>query len=312
MKPTIASFITLLFLYNISAAQNVGVGTTTPPVKLTVQDASASNLLLLSNFNAMNTNVRSTLLFGGPDYVSGQIGTIGTSNVTARLGFLTGYSVTGVVNNFVERLSILNNGYIGINQTNPQYLLDVNGNASYNGNIRVTGRNSIEFGADLTKEVNAGKIGYGTITPGELDIVGGGTTSTNRIMKFWNEGGATFSGGIYMESGKLMNANSGAANLLPYAYGTIAANGTILNGTGNFTVTKFGTGAYEIFLANGQSYDDAIFTSSVTAQDNTGSTHFITCYEGGPETPAGLAVVTKFADGHYSDTQFSFFIYKPY
>lgn len=44
---------------------------------------------------------------------------------------------------------------------------------------------TIELGAFIPgKEINAGKIGYQTFTPNALDIVGGGTTNTNRRIKF--------------------------------------------------------------------------------------------------------------------------------
>lgn len=60
------------------------------------------------------------------------------------------------------------------------------------GGIKVNGNSTVELGKGLTKESNAGKIGYATFTPQTLDIVGAGTTGTTRKIKFWNEGGATF------------------------------------------------------------------------------------------------------------------------
>ena len=48
------------------------------------------------------------------------------------------------------------------------------------------------------REANAGKIGYAKFSAASLDIVGAGTLGANRSIKFWNEGGATFSGGILL------------------------------------------------------------------------------------------------------------------
>ena len=81
-------------------------------------------------------------------------------------------------------------GNVGIGTTTPTAKLHVAGDVKINNN------NPIEFGADVTKELNAGKIGYQTFTPGAMDIVGAGTTGTNRKIKFWNEGGAEFTGNL--------------------------------------------------------------------------------------------------------------------
>jgi hypothetical protein len=79
---------------------------------------------------------------------------------------------------------------IGINTNNPgAKTLAINGLAG------ISGTNTLEFGYDVTgKQANAGKIGYQTLTPGSLDIVGAGNSVVNRKIKFWAEGGATFNG----------------------------------------------------------------------------------------------------------------------
>ena len=83
-----------------------------------------------------------------------------------------------------SRLSV---GSVGINTTNtPGRSLLVNGTAG------ITSSNTLEFGANVAgKQANAGKIGYQTFTPGALDIVGAGTNTASRKIKFWTEGGAT-------------------------------------------------------------------------------------------------------------------------
>jgi hypothetical protein len=72
----------------------------------------------------------------------------------------------------------------------------VNITAYFGGNVQIAGNSNLEFGAGLTKEANAGKIGYGLLTSGVLDIVGGGTTSSNRSVKIWAESGAVFTGSV--------------------------------------------------------------------------------------------------------------------
>ncbi len=49
-------------------------------------------------------------------------------------------------------------------------------------------------------------------------------------------------------TGEVNRPSTGAANLLPFAYGKIRFDGVITGGTGNFSVTKTGTGTYEITL----------------------------------------------------------------
>jgi hypothetical protein len=95
-------------------------------------------------------------------------------------------------------------GDLGIDTASPKDKLDVNGSArmtSLNvtggatilGPVKIDGKNVLEFGAGVDgKEANAGKIGYQAFTTDALDIIGAGNANTNRKIKFWAEGGATF------------------------------------------------------------------------------------------------------------------------
>jgi hypothetical protein len=65
-----------------------------------------------------------------------------------------------------------------------------------NGEMKIEGLNTLEFGAGLTKEINAGKIGYQTFTAGALDIIGAGTLVANRKVNIFAEGGTTFNGPV--------------------------------------------------------------------------------------------------------------------
>ncbi len=115
----------------------------------------------------------------------------GNSNVTdtSKLGSKNNKPLSIITRN-TERIRVDVNGLVGIGTTIPSAKLQVA------GNVKIDGANTLEFGAGLTKEINAGKIGYGNITPGELDIVGAGTNTTNRRIKFWSEGGTEFTGNV--------------------------------------------------------------------------------------------------------------------
>jgi hypothetical protein len=67
---------------------------------------------------------------------------------------------------------------------------------SAGSNATIGGKNQIEFGAGFTKEPNAGKIGYQTFSGDALDIVGAGTSFSNRKIRLFAEGGTFFNGSI--------------------------------------------------------------------------------------------------------------------
>ena len=53
-------------------------------------------------------------------------------------------------------------------------------------NVPNGGTNVLNLGSNLTKETNAGKIGYALLTTGGLDIVGAGTAAGSRVVKLWD------------------------------------------------------------------------------------------------------------------------------
>jgi hypothetical protein len=126
-------------IMQITPQGNVGIGIATPNEKLEVKGNIVTNGLKIQN-NAANTLGNFTKIeFGGSNYTTGNISTIGTATNTARMGFSTGYSnIPGIV--FLqERLSIANNGNVGVGQTNPQAKLDVAGDINTTGIIKLNG-----------------------------------------------------------------------------------------------------------------------------------------------------------------------------
>lgn len=57
-----------------------------------------------------------------------------------------------------------------------------------------TARGLLDFGYGRTKEVSAGTIGYQVHSSDSLDIVGAGTTGSNRKVQMWAEGGLQLNG----------------------------------------------------------------------------------------------------------------------
>jgi hypothetical protein len=100
---------------------------------------------------------------------------------------------------------------VGIGTTTPADLLDVNGNARVI-NLHVPNSGSIDLGYGIpAKEVNAGRIGYALFTPNAVDIIGGGTGSNNRRIRFWAEGLSIFTGGASF-NGNIAVGLAGNAN----------------------------------------------------------------------------------------------------
>ena len=89
--------------------------------------------------------------------------------------------------------------------------VNVNGDLTTTGFLGISNNRVLEFGFGVSgKEQSAGKIGYGTFSGDSLDIVGAGTTNTNRKIKFYSEGGAFFNGPLQAPTnGELFFADNG-------------------------------------------------------------------------------------------------------
>jgi len=91
------------------------------------------------------------------------------------------------------------------------------------GDVQLTNDNYFELGSNVTKEVNAGKIGYQTFTAGTLDIIGAGTTAANRKIKLWGEGGINTTGPLDVGGALKINGSSGTAGQVLTSNGTSPA-----------------------------------------------------------------------------------------
>ncbi|MEP6675229.1 MAG: hypothetical protein ABJA78_08735 [Ferruginibacter sp.] len=109
---------TIVFIMAVSLthAQNVGIGTNTPLMKLHVS-SSDSALLLLTNTTPIAAGVKSAMYFQSGNRFTGAIKAEAVSGTDGRLGFFT-FAGTDA-NTLRERLTIGDNGYIGIGNNNP-------------------------------------------------------------------------------------------------------------------------------------------------------------------------------------------------
>lgn len=128
---------------------------------------------------------------------------------------------------------------------------------------------------------NLGNVGIGNNAPAQkLDV----------------EGNIRVAGEVYK--------GSGTANLLPICYGSIAQAGTISTGTGNFSVTKAGTGIYDISIT-GETFSFSNYITSITPVSTAARSNTATSSGG------ALRVRIFDASGAAVDTPFHFIVFKP-
>jgi hypothetical protein len=154
---------------------------------------------------------------------------IHTDNANSDIVFGSGPSST----NMRETMRITGNGSVGINTSGhyPEAGLDVNGTTLFRNLVDVMSNNVVQFGIGLPgQEQNAGVIGYEVFTGDSLDIVGAGTTNTNRKIQFWAEGGANFDGPVGINGNASFNQFVGIGTTSPlvpldvFGYGLIHSN----------------------------------------------------------------------------------------
>ena len=145
-----------------------------------------------------------------------------------------------------QKLAVGGQAYIqtrlGVNKFSPAYEIDVTGDINLTGDLRIngvaqsfgggggggsslSGTNTFEWGTGVSgKETNAGKIGYSTFTSGSngaLDIVGAGTSSSNRNVRIWDHLGiGTGSPEAYLHVKREISSGESNVYIQSYSDGT--------------------------------------------------------------------------------------------
>lgn len=179
-------------------AQNIGIGTTAPSAKLTVEGNE-----LTANGQAAAIKIQNTSSTNAWYMRAGGNGT------TTPLG---GFSLA---DNTGYHFTIANGGNIGIG------MMPSDAKFHVNGEMRLQGLNLFEFGAGVAgKEVNAGKIGYNAFGQNALTFVGAGTNGSNRSIYFFAEGGTNMNGPLGFNGPLRVNGNPGTAGQVLTSNGT--------------------------------------------------------------------------------------------
>ena len=178
---------------------NVGIGTTTPDVKLEVESTTSASGIRIKNTNSgfasldIESNRGTGSNLGGLRYrKTGQANSQAEINYVAgtRLDFLLGNGTAALTN----KLSILENGNVGINDNTPSYKLDVAGTGRFTDIL--TSNKLLQIPVAGTT-VNEGK-GVGLTLTDDFPYVG--NDSTTRYLNHYGMGihkplQATISGG---------------------------------------------------------------------------------------------------------------------
>src|SRR3989344_6935326 len=162
---------------------NVGIGTTGPGYSLEVT-SSSSTVSMIRGIKEGSDGIISSLYFRNPSGIATIDARRETDNYGTRLDFSPGLGATygGTDSNSNIRMTINNQGNIGIGNTNPGTMLSVSGNST----IGFGGATSI-VGPSNGLAVS-GNVGIGTTTTSyKLDVVG--STRINGALTLTDEAG---------------------------------------------------------------------------------------------------------------------------
>lgn len=188
---------------------------------------------------------------------------------------------------------------IGINIAGPNERLEVG------GNIRTTGSMIIDnTSAILQLKSAAVNKGFMQLSGDNVRIgTNSGNATGNVIFRMNGNDRITINpeGDIDIE-GKITNiASTGNASLIPYCYGKIDDDGSIISGTGNFTAARLSVGYYRIYCS-GVSFDSIVIATSIA--DNSASALAF-------DDQTIDIVLYDISTHNLSDNLFQFIVYNP-
>lgn len=180
-------WLSIVFAFNSSIAQNVGIGIVIPTEKLEVAGNIKGAGLIATAFVAIGTTA--------PVYkLHIYDGSLGITNSTDNATWTFGYSsvANGLLlsENSSSKMTFLNNGNVGIGITAPAYKLDVNGNIHAETNAVIDGNVTVNNGKGiLQNSQGAAQLKYYTRTAAFTAILAGFALS--------GEGSIGFTPGIF-------------------------------------------------------------------------------------------------------------------
>jgi hypothetical protein len=223
--------------------QNVGMGTTSPLMNLHISAPGDSSLLVLDNASALAAGTNLGLYLRNGSYYTGAIKTTGAGTNTARMGLYT-FAVTGTNGNGLrERISILDNGQVGINNISPTATLDVNGTLKISGGTPGDGKvlTSDATGLASWEPLPVNNTGFQNMK--EMSALGTNTwTVPAGVTKIWVE--MWGSGGNGTSNVSPQTGGGGGAGGYASFFVTVTPGSTvsvsITTGDNNYTQVSYG------------------------------------------------------------------------
>ena len=202
MKAHFYLLICCHLLITLAQAQNVGIGESSPLLKLHVTSGDSA-LALFKNTQSLDVNVKSAIYFQTGSWYTGAIKTIGGGTNVARLGLFT-YAAMNA-NNLFERMSILDNGDVGIGTINPTSLLHINGALTISDGSQGINKVLVSDAAGLASWKSSGlKSGFKASNGSTQTIIGGATAAVsfptieyNDVLAFSSSQFITPENGVY-------------------------------------------------------------------------------------------------------------------
>jgi hypothetical protein len=163
------------------------------------------------------------------------------------------------------------------------------------GSDNTSGSNNVFIGIDAGSSINA-ELNY------KLYIANGSTTNPLIYGEF--DTNLVRINGVLDVTEEIHTTATGNANMVPIAYGSVSSTGSILGGTGNFTVTyNAGTTSYTIFVNNTPL--TAANSSGVVSVNTSTFRTANTTYDG-----TNMLVHIFLSNGDKVQSPFQFIIYK--
>ncbi|GEM_PF-5626111 len=199
-------------------------------------------------------------------------------------------------------------GFVGIGTSSPIHSIDIHSNyaminlkaISKHAGVILDRNSSSDLAYLLLRTDGDNKYYVGLLGTDTYRINYGGTSDLTGL-EVKTTGDVAMSNDLKV-AGEVHSENTGNANMIPIAYGTIKEDGTIYKSSGNISVSKTATGTYHITIT-GESY---IFYNYITTATLTNNGFITTGSVSGK-----LIIKTSDTSGNPKNMVFSFVVYKP-
>ncbi len=257
----IISLLIVCILYTNLKSQNVGIGTNTPQAKLHIIDNSTGNPLIISGKEPMYVGLYENSIYKG--YFGSYINDGSNDDIDFGTG---GGNITGKLHlsiQAVPKLTILPNGFTGINTTNPLQQLEVNG-AIKIGNTANNELGSIRYNTGIFEGFNGtwNTIGSNWLRRGDTII----NPSNTRV--YLGDYSNNFAINFLQQNNKLVIVDT-SDNIFKQNFQSIRlANPAQFNSISKFT-TNADLGSYTNFYKNDYAFANGFTGGHFDVRTNT-------------------------------------------